>query len=73
MHQRHDFHLIKKHPVNDAVRRYMNFSHIQIRCLMDWMSHLRMKSENIRSFDDSGCHSIRIKHRIFGDVGPYGP
>ena len=73
MHQRHDFHLIQKYSVNDAVRRYMNFSHIQVRGLMDWMSHMRMKRKNIRSFDDSGCHSIRIKRRIFGDVGPYGP
>lgn|GEM_PF-3291681 len=50
----------------------MNLSHIQVRGLMNWMSHMRMKRENIRSFDDSGRHSIRIKRRILGDVGPDG-
>ncbi len=72
MHQRDNFHLIKQHAVNDAIGRHMNLSYIQIQCLMDWMSHMRMKRENIRSFDDSGCHPIRIKRRIFGDVGPNG-
>ncbi len=61
MHQRDDLHLVKPHPVNDAVRCRMNLTHIQIRCFMHGVSCMRMKRENIRSFDDSGCHAIRIK------------
>ena len=73
MHQRDDFHLIKQHPVYDTVRCHMHLPHLQIESLMHGMPYMWMQRENIRAFNDSGCHSIRIKCRILGDVGPDGP
>lgn len=39
----------------------MNLTHLQIRRFMHGMSHMGMKGENIRSFNDSCHHAICIK------------
>ncbi len=61
MHQCDDFHLIKQHPVDDAIRRQVNLPNVQIRSLMHWMPCMRMQCQNICAFDDPGHHSICIK------------
>ncbi len=61
MYQRDDFHFIKEHSIDDAIRRYVNLPDIQIQCFMHGMSRLWMMRQNVRSLDDSSHHSISIE------------